>query len=116
MESLMRNGIPFNKLTLVDNSPDPFDDAAAYYPYQPAGENASLAEESHPVKTTLLVFMAVSLACATAAIATGSYAAWLARHQSARQALTDVNAILMSCQSRMRQLEADVQRLPNRQA
>ena len=112
----MRNAIPFNKLTLVNNSVDPDDDEAAYYSYQPAGENAILADDSQQVKTTLLVFMAVSFACATAAIATGSYAVWLARQQSARQALTDVNDILKSCQSRMRQLEADVQRLPNRQA
>ncbi len=122
----MRNGIHFNKLTLVDhslgdpraadNGQEAIDDAAAYYPYQHASENAAMPDDNHQVKTTLIVFMAVSLACATAAIATGSYAAWLSRHQAARQALTDVNDILRSCQTRMSQLEADVQRLPNRQA
>ena len=117
----MRNGIHFNKLTLIDhnsrdNRSEAVDDPAAYYPYQPDGENGALADDRQQVKTTLVVFMAVSLACATAAVATGSYAAWLSRQQAARQALTDVNDILRSCQSRMSQLEADMQRLPNRRA
>ena len=111
----MRNGIPFNKLTLIGSRSDAGDDMAASYPYQPSGDDVILADDNHHAKTTLLVFMAVSLACATAAIATGGYAAWLVRQRSARQALTDVNDILKSCQSRMRQLEADVQRLPSRQ-
>jgi hypothetical protein len=65
-------------------------------------------------QTALITLMSVSIACAAAALATGSYAAWLAHQKSAHQALTDVNEILKSCQKRMQQLEADVERLPSR--
>ena len=112
----MRNGIRFNKLRMVGSDSEQVDDASAYYPYQ-SGVDSGVSEEAPAsVKTTLIVFTAVSIACATAAIAAGSYATWLSRQQAARQALTDVNDILKSCQTRMHQLEADVQRLPNRPA
>ena len=112
----MKNGTPFNKLKLVDNSIDSTDDAAVYYPYQPGNENIIVVDDGQHAKTTLLVFIAVSVACTAAAVATGTYAVWLSRQQAARQTLTDVNEILKSCQSRMLQLETDLQRLPNRQA
>ncbi|MGI4792104.1 MAG: hypothetical protein ACRYFS_25050 [Janthinobacterium lividum] len=111
----MRNGIHFNKLTLVDNSADKVDDAAVYYPYQPGAEPITL-DDAHQAKTTLLIFVAVSIACTAAAVATGSYAVWLSRQQAAHRTLTDVNDILRSCQTRMHQLESDLQRLPNRLA
>jgi predicted dienelactone hydrolase len=63
-----------------------------------------------------IVMLTASIACAAATAVTGGYAVWLARHQAARQALTDVNDILRSCQSRMSQLESDLQRLPDRPA
>ncbi len=120
----MRNGTTSNgnKLVLVNSSGRPVhgqdlvDDAAVDYLSGSETEAPAPSEDSRKARATLLVFMAVSIACTTAAIATGSYAIWLSRHQAARQALTDVNDILKSCQSRMQQLEADVQRLPTRQA
>ena len=116
----MRNGTHFNRLTLVsdghgDNPQDDADDAASYYPYKPQSDQV-FADEAAQVQRTFVVFLSLSIACAAAALATGSYAVWLSRHEAARQALTDVNEILKSCQSRMSQLEADLQRLPNRQA
>ena len=116
----MKNGIHFNKLTLVsagqaDEPQDGADDAASHHPYEPLLDRA-LADEAIHVQKTFVVFLSLSFACAAATIATGSYAAWLLRHQAARQALTDVNDILKSCQTRMSQLEAGLQRLPNRQA
>lgn len=120
----MRNGIHFNKLTLVssghadssqaDGPQGDADDAASHHSYKPQSERA-FAEETVQVQKTFVVFLSLSVACAAATIATGSYAAWLLRHQAAHQALTDVNDILKSCQTRMSQLEADLQRLPNRQ-
>jgi cytochrome c-type biogenesis protein CcmH/NrfG len=120
----MRNGTTSNgnKLVLVNSSGRPVhgqdlvDDAAVDYQSEPDTEPSSSAEDVQKTRVTLLVFMAVSIACTTAAIATGSYAVWLSRQQAARQALTDVNDILRSCQSRMQQLEADIQRLPGREA
>ncbi len=97
-----------------DSSRDDADDPAAYYPYRP--ESAVFADETSRAQKTFFVFLGISIACAAATIGTGSYAAWLSRQQAAHQALTDVNDILRSCQSRMSQLEADLQRLPNRQA
>ncbi len=120
----MRNGILFNpnKLVLVNssghpvNGQDSVDDAAVDYQSGTESDDSVLLTELRKKRATLLIFMAVSIACLTAALATGSYAIWLARHQATRQALTDVNDILKSCQTRMQQLEADVQRLPGREA
>ena len=120
----MRNGTTFNanKLVLVNSSGRPMggsdsvDDAAVDYQSGSDNDANGLTEDVQKTRVTLLVFMAVSIACTTAAIATGSYAVWLSRHHAARQALTDVDDILRSCQNRMQQLEADVQRLPDRQA
>lgn len=113
----MKNGTRFSRLILVDNtssngSLENEDDPAAYFPYRPEGEAAPApgGEESK----LFLVFLTLSITCAAATVATGGYAVWLARQQTARQALTDVNEILRSCQSRMSQLETDLQRLPNR--
>ena len=107
----MRNGSRFSKLTLVESSSDNEDDPAAYLPYRPEAETAPAANDSR----LFFVLLTVSITCAAASVATGSYAVWIARQQVARQALTDVNDILRSCQSRMSQLESDLQRLPNRQ-
>ncbi len=115
----MRNGTHFNRPTLMsgsqtDSSQDDAGDAASYHAYKPQSDQV-FADETAQVQKTFVVFLSLSIACAAATLATGSYAAWLSRHQAARQALTDVNEILKSCQSRMSQLEADLQRLPNRQ-
>ena len=110
----MRNGSRFNKLTLVGSSPDNDDDPAAYFPYRPESETASAPNGSD--SRLFLVLLTVSISCAAASVVTGSYAVWLARQQAARQALTDVNDILRSCQSRMSQLESDLQRLPHHPA
>ncbi len=103
------NGRPVDGLDLVD-------DAAVDYLSNPDNEAPLVPEDARRTHATLLMFMVVSIACATAAVATGSYAVWLSRHQAARQTLIDVNDILKSCQTRMQQLEADIQRLPERQA
>ncbi len=108
----MKNGSRFSKLTLVESSPDNDDDPAAYFLYQPESETEPTADGSR----LFFMLLTVSITCAAASVATGSYAVWLARQQVARQALTDVNDILRSCQSRMSQLESDLQRLPNRPA
>lgn len=110
----MRNGIHFNKLRLVDNSPESDDDPAAYFPDRPDVEG--LAASDAPVSSLFYAFLTLSITCAAATVVTGSYAIWIARQQTARQALTDVNEILHSCQSRMDQLEMDIQRLPHRKA
>ena len=111
----MRNGTHFNRLALVSSNQadDAQSDAASDNPYQSQSEQ--FVNETAQVQKTFAVFLSLSIACAAASLATGSYAAWLLRHQAARQALTDVNEILKSCQSRMSQLEADLQRLPTRQ-
>ena len=110
----MRNGIHFSKLVLVDGTEDAADDAASYYPYRPDDQPVYLGGSS--TQRTFLTFLAISITCAAATVISGSYAVWLLRHQAAQQALTDVNDILRSCQSRMSQLEADVRRLPGREA
>ena len=119
MESPMKNGIQSNKLVMVNGNgrevggQDTSDDAAVDYAYRPESETV-MHESGASVHTTLIVLMTVSIACTTAAIAAGSYAVWLSRHQAAKKTLIDVNDILKTCQSRMRQLEAEVQNLPSR--
>ncbi len=90
------------------------DDATVAYADNTEAESTLPAELTHNPRGTLLIFMAVSIACTAAAFATGSYAIWLGRQQAARKALTDVNDLLKTCQTRMRQLETDVQNLPTR--
>ena len=113
------NNLTTHKLTMVNGSgqefgsPDSMDDAAADYAYAIDHEAIAL-EAAQNVRTMLLVLTAVSAACMTASIASGTYALWLARRQGTHKVLTDVNDILKTCQSRMRQLEAEVQQLPSR--
>ena len=120
----MKNGSRFSRLILVDSASSysihgkkgglgSEDDPAAYFPSLPDGE-AAPAQGSEESKL-FLIFLTLSITCAAATVATGGYAVWLARQQIARRTLTDVNEILRSCQSRMSQLESDLQRLPNRQ-
>lgn len=59
-----------------------------------------------------LVFVLVSVACATAALASGTYAIWLTRRQAAQNALTDVRDLLRICHDRMVQMEDDLHRMP----
>ncbi len=116
----MKNATRFSRLVLVNSSEvpihteDAMDDAASDYAYQSDSETAPTGDANYRLRTTLMLFMAVSIACTTAAIASGSYAVLLSRRQAARQALTDVNDILKTCQARMRDLEMEVQQLPSR--
>jgi hypothetical protein len=102
----MKNGTHSNSLKMVDNSShevvqsDPMDD--------------DTLDAAQSVRSTLVVLIAVSTICMMAAIASGSYALWLAKRQGAHKALTDVNDILKTCQLRIRQLETEVQQLPER--
>lgn len=110
----MKNGTHFSKLTLVENDENSSDnDPVAYSPNRQENETSLSANSNN--SRLFFVLLTVSISCAAASVATGSYAVWLARQQAAHQALTDVNEILRSCQSRMSQLESDLQRLPNRQ-
>jgi len=103
----MKNGTHSSKLMMmVDNRgpelviSDSMDDAAV--------------DAAQSVRSTLVVLIAVSTVCMMAAIASGSYALWLAKRQGTHKALTDVNDILKTCQLRIRQLETEVQQLPGR--
>ncbi len=114
----MKNGIRSNgnRLVLVSSNGQPvegqetLDDATV--DYKDRFDMETLAQEDGSLNTALLILMVVSIACTTAAIATGSYAVWLSRHSSTQKTLTDVNEILKSCQSRMQQLESEVTHLP----
>ena len=116
----MRNGSLSNKLVLVDSaghpmaSQDPDSETSVDYRYEAQSETPIPVDAPLGTRNALLVFMAVSIACTAAAIATGSYAVWLGRRQAAQKAITDVNDLLKTCQTRMRQLETDVQNLPSR--
>jgi len=121
----MRNGSRSNKsilhkLVLVNSNGQPFtgqdvvDDAAYAYDYDADDDKHFAPAAAYNKGNTLIVAIAVTITCTAAAIATGSYAVWLMRHQATQQALTDVNDLLETCKTRMEQLELDVQHLPRR--
>lgn len=89
-------------------NPDLWDDAAVDSRESRAVMEA--AEGAERIGTTIAIMVSISAACAATAVATGAYALWLSRHQVTRRTLTDVDDILRSCQSRMQELEADLQR------
>ena len=115
----MKNDTHSNKLMMIDGSgreigsSDSMDDAASDYVYA-RDQETSVLDAAQSVRSTLIVLTAVSSICMTVAIATGSYAIWLLKQQGAHKMLTDVNDILQTCQTRMRQLESEVQQLPGR--
>ena len=114
----MKNGIQSNKLLLVDGrghaiGGETWDELAADYACDSDMVSAAL-ESSRNIRSALVVLMSVSIVCTATAIASGSYAIWLSRRQAASQTLTDVNDLLKTCQTRMRQLETEVQQLPGR--
>lgn len=121
---MKKNGTPFNSerrgLTLVGRregdsaAPAETEDSAADY------FSASLAQDVEMAAVPLahtsrqaLVFVLVSVACATAALASGTYAVWLTRRQAAQSALTDVRDLLRTCHDRMVQMEDDLHRMPS---
>jgi len=120
---LKKNGTPFSPdrrgLTLVGRRegdsavPSDTEDSVADY------FSASLAQDAEAAAVPLvhtsrqaLVFVLVSIACATAALASGTYAIWLTRRQAAQNALTDVRDLLQTCHDRMVQMEDDLHRMP----
>ncbi len=120
---LKKNGTRFNAerrmLTLVGRregdtaAPTDTEDSAADY------FSASLAQEAEEAAMPLarasrqaLVFVLVSVACASAALASGTYAIWLTRRQAAQNALTDVRDLLRTCHDRMVQMEDELHRMP----
>ncbi len=97
-----------------DVNPDLWDDAAV----DSREARAAVADAADTVQrlgTTITIMVSISAACAATAVATGAYALWLSRHQATRRTLTDVDDILRSCQSRMQELEADLQRQTGRE-
>ncbi len=120
---MKKNGTPFNTerrgLTLVGRRdgdaavPSETEDSAADYFSGSLAQEAELA--AVPLARTsrqALVFVLVSVACATAALASGTYAVWLTRRQAAQNALTDVRDLLRTCHDRMVQMEDDLHRMP----
>ena len=115
----MKNGTQSNKLTLIDSAGQTISDAADVIDPSQDYSSASTLEDAdaaldrnESALNPALILLTVSLACAAAAIATGSYALWLSRQKAVRRTLTDVQDILRLCQDRMHQMEDDLSQLP----
>lgn len=115
----MRNGSKSDRLTLVDSAGDPLeegrdveDSAADYYTASVSEDGDAAALAPFTPAGSILLFVTVSVACAAAAIAAGTYALWLSRHKAARETLTNVQDLLRVCQDRMHQMEDDLGRMP----
>ncbi|BDI32387.1 hypothetical protein CCAX7_44380 [Capsulimonas corticalis] len=114
----MKNGTQSNKLTLVDKNGEEIpvkasvdDLSVEYIP----GESESKHDSSvNNVLNNKVLFVVVSVACATAAVAAGSYAVWLSRRKVAQEALTNVQDLLETCQDRMSQMEQDLNNITQR--
>ena len=114
----MKNGTQSNKLTLVDKNGEEIpvktsvDDLSVEY--IPGDSDAKSESRANSVLTNKVLFVVVSVACATAAIAAGSYAVWLSRRKVAQEALTNVQDLLETCQDRMSQMENDLNAITQR--
>jgi hypothetical protein len=88
------------------------------------GTSTPLEEEPAEVKSGPIddllrnkaLFVVVSLACLTAAVAAGSYAVWLSKQNAAEKALSNVHDLLKTCEKRMSQMDKDLKRLPRAQS
>ena len=114
----MRNDTPFrlpSRLVMVNSEArvDTWDDAAV--DSRESRGAVDPVENVQQIGTVIAIMVSISAACAATAVATGAYAVWLSRHQATRRALTNVDDILRSCQSRMQELEADLQRQSGRE-
>lgn len=96
-----------------DSNADLWDDAAV--DSREARAALDVTEDVQRIGTVIAIMVSISAACAATAVATGAYALWLSRHQATRRALTNVDDILRSCQVRMQELEADLQRQTGRE-
>jgi hypothetical protein len=109
----MKNGTRSNRLTLVDSAGQDLssDREDAADSGVSSGADAQQDRQT-PAGNPILILFTVSIACAAAAIAAGSYGLWLARQKAARRTLTDVQDILRLCQERMQKMDAELGQLP----
>jgi hypothetical protein len=114
----MKNGTPSRSLKLVDSAGHTISDGGDVFDPVVDDERriaemgqSDLATRESPANS-VLIFVAVSVACAVAAIAAGSYAIWLTRQKVAHETISNVQDILKICQERMHQLEDDLNLLP----
>ena len=109
----MKNGTQSSGLKLVDNGGAPtgseFDELHWEDRRLPAADG-----EDKTSPNMALVFVVLTIACAVAAVAAGSYAVYLTKQRQARAVLTDVQDIVKNCQDRMNQMETDLGSRPNR--
>jgi hypothetical protein len=116
----MKNGTQ-SKLTLVDqsghaisNNTDVEDIGVEFVASQGSDDPKKFKQEIDKLSHNKVLFITICITCATAAIAAGSYAAYLSRHKATQEALTDVHDILKVCQDRMVQMEKDLNKLPKK--
>ena len=57
------------------------------------------------------LFIGVCAACAVGAIAAGGYAAWLIKKRETASVILDVHDLIQSCEDRVAQIEAQINRL-----
>jgi hypothetical protein len=116
----MKNATTSDRLTLVDDDSregeshgDGNGIGAGYNGAADDGGGPSSAAAFASLMNNRVLFIAVSVACATAAIAAGSYAAWLSRKRFTQDAIMDVHDLLETCNQRMRQMDQDLSNLPS---
>lgn len=88
------------------NSLDDVADARGDHDSEPPAAPIQELLQSKPL------FVAVSVACFTAAVAAASYAIYLDRRKAAQKALTSVHDLLKTCEMRMSQMDKELKRLP----
>ena len=101
MHRQMKSDTQFNNLRLVD------------------GAGASDSETTTPPASDLgaslyhnkWLFIGVCAACAIGAVAAGSYAAWLIKKREADSVILDVHDLIQSCEDRVAQIEAQINRI-----
>lgn len=115
---MMKNDTRSSRLILIDNSGDEIPTRMQLKDTEPVidpsvTENSQTNNVANDLMHNKSLFIVVSIACAAAAIAAGSYAIWLSKHKETREALSSVNDLLHTCQDRMSQIEQDLKSLSN---
>jgi len=95
----MKSDTQSNNLRLVDSSVEDAADA-------PTSDSAL-----DGLYRNKWLFIGVCAACAVGAIAAGGYAAWLMKKRETASVILDVHDLIQSCEDRVAQIEAQINRL-----
>jgi len=112
----MRNGTQ-SRLTLVDSAgheipaKSAVEDVSVEYDTHEDSQESKPGHRAGDIFHNRAFYIGISIVCAAASIAAASYAFWLTRSHATREALTNVQDILDSCEQRMQQMQQELNKV-----